>query len=148
MSDTTAPQQPAAPARDPLAPPEYPSGKEATAKDGFFFLSIINHMRNKLEVDWEAVAGEVGYSNGTTAKVRFGQIKRKLGYKGDEANGKQGTKLKKKADSEVGSSTNKTPSKVTKAPAKRAPKKSKAALAAEADALQQSIEADDHQEVI
>ncbi|KAH8657158.1 hypothetical protein BGZ60DRAFT_434804 [Tricladium varicosporioides] len=144
MSDTGVPQQPAASVRDPLTPPEYPSGKEASAKDGFFFLSIINHMKNKLEVDWEAVAGEVGYSNGTTAKVRFGQIKRKLGYKGEEANGKQGTKLIKKSGSKVGFGINK----ITKAPTKRTPKKSKVTQAAEADALLQSIEVDDHQDVV
>ncbi|KAH6683233.1 hypothetical protein B0J14DRAFT_632842 [Halenospora varia] len=92
-------------------------------------------------VGWEAVAVEVGYSNGTTAKVRFGQIRRKLGCKGEETNGEQGTKLEEKAGSEVGSGTNKTPSKVTKGPVQRAPKKTKTATQeqAEADALQQSI---------
>ncbi|PHH81633.1 hypothetical protein CDD82_326 [Ophiocordyceps australis] len=44
-----------------------------------FFLAVVKYMRNKAEVDWNAVAVEQRLKNAEVAKVRFGQIKRKLG---------------------------------------------------------------------
>ncbi|KAF4625336.1 hypothetical protein G7Y89_g12832 [Cudoniella acicularis] len=121
--------------------PNWPSGKEATPKDAFFFLTILSNMKNKPDVNWDEVAVKAGYSNATTAKVRFGQIKRKLGF-GDQdtaaasrasGNG-SATPKKGKKSSEVGSGTNVSPSKVEKkTPVKRTPNKAKSPVKVEED---------------
>lgn len=87
------------------------------------------------QVDWDLVAERTGYNSGTTAKVRYGQIKRAIGIKEygtierapaaakprakkvDENGNPIVTPRKPRAkkEKEVGSGTNKTPSKVTKA---------------------------------
>lgn len=64
---------------------------------------------NSQQIDWDTVAIEAGYNNAATAKVRFGQVKRALGWT-------------------VGSKTSpvKNPNKVEKKPAKpRAARKPK-----------------------
>ncbi|KAF4441922.1 hypothetical protein F53441_11882 [Fusarium austroafricanum] len=53
--------------------------KEPTAAEAMLFFSIVKHTRNKADVDWNAVANEAGFKNADVAKVRFGQVKRKLG---------------------------------------------------------------------
>ncbi|PHH65170.1 hypothetical protein CDD81_3301 [Ophiocordyceps australis] len=53
--------------------------REPTSQDAMFFFAIVKHMKNKAEVDWNAVAAEQRLKNAEVAKVRFGQIKRKLG---------------------------------------------------------------------
>ncbi|KJZ80381.1 hypothetical protein HIM_00231 [Hirsutella minnesotensis 3608] len=80
--------------------------KEPTAHEAMFFYAIVKHMKNKADIDWEAVASEQGFKNAEVAKVcpsqhtsdsgapslqnprlihdalaqvRFGQVKRKLG---------------------------------------------------------------------
>ncbi|EMT68518.1 hypothetical protein ACKRZS_001047 [Fusarium odoratissimum] len=53
--------------------------KEPTAAEAMLFFSIVKHTRNKADVDWNAVASEAGFKNADVAKVRFGQVKRKLG---------------------------------------------------------------------
>ncbi|KAM0343724.1 hypothetical protein ACHAPU_008315 [Fusarium lateritium] len=53
--------------------------KEPTAAEAMLFFSIVKHTRNKADVDWNAVATEAGFKNADVAKVRFGQVKRKLG---------------------------------------------------------------------
>ncbi|KAF4999744.1 hypothetical protein FDECE_11399 [Fusarium decemcellulare] len=57
--------------------------KEPTAAEAMLFFSIVKHTRNKADVDWEAVATEAGFKNADVAKVRFGQVKRKLGISTD-----------------------------------------------------------------
>ncbi|KAM5351963.1 hypothetical protein ACJ41O_004686 [Fusarium nematophilum] len=57
--------------------------KEPTAAEAMLFFSIVKHTRNKADVDWEAVAQEAGFKNADVAKVRFGQVKRKLGISTD-----------------------------------------------------------------
>ncbi|KYK55765.1 hypothetical protein DCS_07729 [Drechmeria coniospora] len=53
--------------------------KEPTASEAMFFFAIVKHTRNKADIDWAAVAVEQGFKNAEVAKVRFGQVKRKLG---------------------------------------------------------------------
>ncbi|CEI69792.1 unnamed protein product [Fusarium venenatum] len=53
--------------------------REPTAAEAMLFFSIVKHTRNKADVDWTAVATEAGFKNADVAKVRFGQVKRKLG---------------------------------------------------------------------
>ncbi|KAG5964329.1 hypothetical protein E4U57_005403 [Claviceps arundinis] len=48
-----------------------------------FFFAIVKHTRNKADIDWNAVALEQSFKNADVAKVRFGQVKRKLGIKCD-----------------------------------------------------------------
>ncbi|KAG8419146.1 hypothetical protein J3459_011495 [Metarhizium acridum] len=59
--------------------PETPKKKEPTASEAMFFFAIVKHTRNKADIDWSAVAAEQGFKNADVAKVRFGQVKRKLG---------------------------------------------------------------------
>ncbi|RDW95336.1 hypothetical protein BP5796_01099 [Coleophoma crateriformis] len=118
-----------------------PSGEPAgpTTKEALFFLSILANQKTKPDVDWDLVAQKNGYNNGNTAKTRFGQIKRRLGYTDDyvapKAGGSGGRKPKAKAEAEgssSGSGMNKTPTKVKKTPAK--PKNGKASKASFANA--------------
>ncbi|KAG5943945.1 hypothetical protein E4U60_006367 [Claviceps pazoutovae] len=54
-----------------------------TAQEAMFFFAIVKHTRNKADIDWNAVALEQSFKNADVAKVRFGQVKRKLGIKCD-----------------------------------------------------------------
>ncbi|KAI9053822.1 hypothetical protein LZ554_002770 [Drepanopeziza brunnea f. sp. 'monogermtubi'] len=101
--------------------------RQPTEKEAFFFLTILSCMTNKPEVNWDLVAERAGYSNASCAKVRFGQIKKAIGYKNDGTHPIT-TPVKdraagKKVKNEIGSGTNVNPGKVTK---KRSPKKPKA----------------------
>ncbi|UNI20053.1 hypothetical protein JDV02_006181 [Purpureocillium takamizusanense] len=53
--------------------------KEPTTAEAMFFFAIVKHTKNKADIDWSAVAEEQNFKNAEVAKVRFGQIKRKLG---------------------------------------------------------------------
>ncbi|KAK3903360.1 hypothetical protein C8A05DRAFT_32902 [Staphylotrichum tortipilum] len=53
--------------------------KQPTQSETYLFYAIIKHMKGKPEIDWTAVANDTGLKNAETAKVRYGQIKRKLG---------------------------------------------------------------------
>ncbi|KAK4101001.1 hypothetical protein N658DRAFT_471917 [Parathielavia hyrcaniae] len=53
--------------------------KQPTAQEAYLFYTIIKNMKGKPEIDWTAVAVDAGFKNAETAKVRYGQIKRKLG---------------------------------------------------------------------
>ncbi|CZT48937.1 uncharacterized protein RSE6_09707 [Rhynchosporium secalis] len=116
-----------------------------TPREAFFFLTIMQCMKNKPDVDWDLVATRAGYSNARSAKVRFGQIKKAIGAteNGSPASSTP-TKGSAKKDSTIGSGTNTTPSKVTKP---RTPRKPKAAKVkpepepeAEAEAEEQDYE--------
>ena len=48
---------------------ENPLKIEPSAQEAYFFLTIIKHTRNKVDVDWDSVALEMRYANGNTAKV-------------------------------------------------------------------------------
>ncbi|KAK3191316.1 hypothetical protein K4F52_002526 [Lecanicillium sp. MT-2017a] len=59
--------------------------KDPTAQEAMFFYTMIKYMKNKADVDWDKVAAEVGFKNAGVARVRFGQIKRKLGLDGSDS---------------------------------------------------------------
>ncbi|KAJ3493599.1 hypothetical protein NLG97_g4629 [Lecanicillium saksenae] len=77
-----------------------------TPSEAIFFFNIVQHMKNKGDIDWDAVAVSTGFKNAGVAKVRpssspstppattsltstpqlkvrFGQIKRKYGLDGE-----------------------------------------------------------------
>ncbi|KAK0386490.1 hypothetical protein NLU13_6325 [Sarocladium strictum] len=66
--------------------------KEPTASEAMFFFAIVKHTRNKADIDWAAVATEQGFKNADVAKVRFGQVKRKLGINDTSGAAKTPTK--------------------------------------------------------
>ncbi|KAL7795257.1 hypothetical protein V8C37DRAFT_374982 [Trichoderma ceciliae] len=88
--------------------------REPTASEAMFFFAIVKHTRNKADIDWDAVAQEQNFKNAEVAKVRFGQVKRKLGIDSTATPKKDGA-----------SSAASTPSKVRKTPASRAGAKGK-----------------------
>ncbi|KAL6871144.1 hypothetical protein J3F83DRAFT_714092 [Trichoderma novae-zelandiae] len=89
--------------------------REPTASEAMFFFAIVKHTRNKADIDWKAVAEEQGFKNAEVAKVRFGQVRRKLGIE-------SGATPKKGGNT---SSAASTPSKVRKTPAGRTGTKGK-----------------------
>ncbi|KAL7781979.1 hypothetical protein V8C43DRAFT_310616 [Trichoderma afarasin] len=90
--------------------------REPTASEAMFFFAIVKHTRNRADIDWDAVAQEQGFKNAEVAKVRFGQVRRKLGISIDTA-----TTPKKGSSSSAAS----TPSKVRKTPTSRGKGKGK-----------------------
>ncbi|KAJ6441952.1 glutathione reductase [Purpureocillium lavendulum] len=68
-------------ADDQVATPK----KEPSASEAMFFFAIVKHTKNKADIDWAAVAVEQGFKNAEVAKVRFGQVKRKLGISSNAA---------------------------------------------------------------
>ncbi|KAL3421283.1 hypothetical protein PVAG01_07728 [Phlyctema vagabunda] len=99
---------------------------QPTQKEAFFFLSILSCQKTKPDVDWNVVAQKNGYSNANCAKVRFGQIKRRLGYNEDSTGSgnvpatpkKNGSGGRKAQPKKSGSGTNGTAAKVKKSPTK------------------------------
>ncbi|KOS20521.1 hypothetical protein ESCO_005416 [Escovopsis weberi] len=89
--------------------------KEPTPAEAMFFFSILKNMKNKADIDWQAVAADQNFKNAEVAKVRFGQVKRKLGISSDAPS--------------TAKSAGPTPTKVTKSTG-RSGKKGKAAAAA------------------
>ncbi|KAM0486086.1 hypothetical protein ACHAPX_000788 [Trichoderma viride] len=83
---------------------------EPTASEAMFFFAIVKHTRNRADIDWDAVAQEQGFKNAEVAKVRFGQVKRKLGIDPNVT-------PKKGSNSSPGGAS--TPSKVRKTPTGR-----------------------------
>ncbi|KAK3683714.1 hypothetical protein B0T22DRAFT_483536 [Podospora appendiculata] len=66
--------------KTPASAKAAPSGPPApTPQEALFFFNIIKNMRNRPDIDWNAVATDSNLKNSDTAKVRFGQIKRKHG---------------------------------------------------------------------
>ncbi|KAE9371977.1 hypothetical protein N431DRAFT_535637 [Stipitochalara longipes BDJ] len=117
--------------------PRKPSDKEA-----MFFLHILGAMKNKPEVDWDLVASRAGYGSANSAKVRFGQIKKAIGFNDDGTVSTTTTPTKARAprikkEKTVGSGTNGTPAKVTKK--RGTPKKKVFKSAAE---VEEDVEAD------
>ncbi|KAI9828888.1 MAG: hypothetical protein M1819_006503 [Sarea resinae] len=101
--------------------------QQPSMQDGQFMLSVIRNMKNKPDIDFEAVANELGYKNGSTASVRFGQIKRKLGYD-KTAEGSTAASAK----SGISSSPSGSPSKVVKPRKPVTPRKPRGKKAIEA----------------
>ncbi|KAK0741697.1 hypothetical protein B0T21DRAFT_432982 [Apiosordaria backusii] len=52
--------------------------KKPTSAEAFLFFSIIKNLRTRPDIDWEGVARDNGFKNAETAKVRYGQVRRKL----------------------------------------------------------------------
>ncbi|PHH88119.1 hypothetical protein CDD83_7951 [Cordyceps sp. RAO-2017] len=87
--------------------------KEPTASEAKFFFAIVKHMRNKADIDWEAVAAEQNFKILLTVRyfyqVRFGQVKRKLGITTTDSPGSSVRAPGKNRDGSMS-----TPTKVTK----------------------------------
>ncbi|KAG9258067.1 uncharacterized protein F5Z01DRAFT_670719 [Emericellopsis atlantica] len=82
--------------------------KEPTPLEAMFFFAIVKHTKNKADIDWAGVAAEQGFKSAEVAKVRFGQVKRKLGINDTTTPNRRGA---------ISSPAN-TPTKVTKTPTK------------------------------
>lgn len=61
----------ATPSKTPKTPTKGgdPSAPQPSVQEGCFFLSILNNIQNKPEIDWPKVAMEAGFKNAETAKV-------------------------------------------------------------------------------
>ncbi|KAL7821434.1 hypothetical protein V8C44DRAFT_354070 [Trichoderma aethiopicum] len=90
---------------------------QPTASEAMFFFAIVKHTKNRADIDWNAVAVEQGFKNAEVAKVRFGQVRRKLGIESNTTPKKGGGNT---------SSAASTPSKVRKTPTGRTGTKGKA----------------------
>ncbi|KAK0670066.1 hypothetical protein QBC41DRAFT_222555 [Cercophora samala] len=51
---------------------------QPTSAEAFLFYSIVKNLRTRPDINWEGVARDNGFKNAETAKVRYGQVKRKL----------------------------------------------------------------------
>lgn len=80
------------------------------------------------QIDWEAVASEAGYNNAATARVRFGQVKRALGWT-VQCVGSKGSPIR-------------SPIKVEKKPVKPRVRKTKAMVKKQEEALSQAVDDD------
>ncbi|EGR52835.1 uncharacterized protein TRIREDRAFT_102775 [Trichoderma reesei QM6a] len=89
---------------------------QPTASEAMFFFAIVKHTKNRADIDWHAVAEEQGFKNAEVAKVRFGQVRRKLGIESNTTPKKGGGNT---------SSAASTPSKVRKTPTGRTGTKGK-----------------------
>ncbi|KAL3960130.1 origin recognition complex subunit 6 (ORC6) domain-containing protein [Purpureocillium lilacinum] len=129
--------------------------KEPTAAEAMFFFAIVKHTKNKADIDWSAVADEQGFKNAEVAKVRFGQIKRKLGISTNAADSpgsastttratpKRATPKKPATPKKTPGSTAGTPSKVQKSTGRTGTKgRGRAATAAAAAAAVKKEESD------
>ncbi|KAL2193507.1 hypothetical protein P885DRAFT_81165 [Corynascus similis CBS 632.67] len=80
-------------------------GKQPTAQEAYLFYTIIKNMKGKPEIDWAAVAADTGYKTAETAKVRYGQIKRKLGLDNWSAGKDKDSKDEEAADDDAKAKT-------------------------------------------
>ncbi|RDA83402.1 hypothetical protein CP532_4828 [Ophiocordyceps camponoti-leonardi (nom. inval.)] len=85
-----------------------PTKKEPSAHEAMFFFAIVKHTRNKADIDWESVAKDQGFKSADVARVRFGQIKRKLGLSSVTDTPPRGSATKKRTG---GPSATTTPTK-------------------------------------
>ncbi|KAH6622966.1 hypothetical protein F5144DRAFT_497678 [Chaetomium tenue] len=53
---------------------------QPTAQETHLFYSVIQNTKGRPEIDWDGVAAASGLKNAETAKVRYGQVKRKFGF--------------------------------------------------------------------
>ncbi|KAM7183457.1 hypothetical protein V8F33_013567 [Rhypophila sp. PSN 637] len=60
---------------------------QPTPAEAYLFFTLIKNMKSKPDIDWDQVAIDNGFKNAETAKVRYGQIKRKLGLTDTAAQG-------------------------------------------------------------
>ncbi|KAI0533960.1 hypothetical protein GGR58DRAFT_84602 [Xylaria digitata] len=64
---------------------------KVTAADVKFFTVMFKHLPQKLDIDWEEFAKEMGLKNPGVAKTRLGQIRSKLGLTRARAGNGSGT---------------------------------------------------------
>ncbi|KAH8205497.1 hypothetical protein TruAng_000403 [Truncatella angustata] len=87
--------------------------KQSGDLEAKFFAAMIKNMKNKPEIDWNGVADELGYANANTAKVRFGQIKKKLGLNFGNTPSSEGSRAVKRPATKALSSKAKRPKKAS-----------------------------------
>ncbi|KAG4428130.1 hypothetical protein IFR05_016387 [Cadophora sp. M221] len=93
------------------------SGAKAVPTQLSFFQAIFANMKETPDVDWAIVAATAGYNSASTARTRFGQIRRELQKRDGSSEPKSPFKPRAKKDSvkqELGSGANPSPFKVTK----------------------------------
>ncbi|KAK0122380.1 hypothetical protein ONS95_010620 [Cadophora gregata] len=97
--------------------PEVNTSTKAGPTQLSFFQAIFTNMKETPDVDWAVVAATAGYNSPSTARFRFGQIRRELLKKDGSAEPKSPSKPRVKKETlknEIGSGTNLSPSKVAK----------------------------------
>ncbi|KAI1365820.1 hypothetical protein F5Y08DRAFT_302765 [Xylaria arbuscula] len=99
---------------------------KVSAADIKFFTILFKYLPRQLDIKWEDFAKEMGLKNQNVAKVRLGQIRKKLGI-----DGVGDSPVKPRA-------ARPNPGKVTKKPRATKSKLSKSALEAVADAIYHS----------
>ncbi|KAF2963263.1 hypothetical protein GQX73_g10312 [Xylaria multiplex] len=67
---------------------------KVTAADVKFFTVMFKHLPQKLDIDWDEFAKEMGLKNPGVAKTRLGQIRSKLGLTRARAGNGLGTSIK------------------------------------------------------
>ncbi|OBT62025.1 hypothetical protein VE03_08253 [Pseudogymnoascus sp. 23342-1-I1] len=112
----------------PSSPAQPGAPRVPTAQECNFLVAIVKNSDGVTNIDWDTVASEAGYNSAATAKVRFGQVKRALGWTVRTV----GTKT----------SPNKSPTKVEKKPAKPRARKPKALTKKQQEALAQAADDD------
>ncbi|KAI1284776.1 hypothetical protein F5Y07DRAFT_347672 [Xylaria sp. FL0933] len=111
------------------------SDLKVSAVDGKFFAVMFKYLPQKLEIDWEQFAHEMGLKNAAVAKARLYQIRKKLGLDTASSN-KNGAK---------GTKANNTSHKVTKPRKTGKAKQVKNAVEAAADSINDGdVESDLH----
>ncbi|KFZ25051.1 hypothetical protein V502_00464 [Pseudogymnoascus sp. VKM F-4520 (FW-2644)] len=112
----------------PSSPAQPGAPRAPTAQECSFLIAIVKNSDGVTNIDWDTVASEAGYNSGATARVRFGQVKRALGWTVKCV----GTKT----------SPTKSPIKVEKKPAKPRARKPKALTKKQEEALSQAVDDD------
>ncbi|KFZ05799.1 hypothetical protein V501_08012 [Pseudogymnoascus sp. VKM F-4519 (FW-2642)] len=114
----------------PSSPAQPGATRVPTPLDCNFLVAIVKNSDGVTNIDWDAVASEAGYNNAATARVRFGQVKKALGWT-VRVVGSKGSPIK-------------SPTKVEKKPAKpRAARKPKALTKKQQEALAAAAGDDD-----
>ncbi|KFX88089.1 hypothetical protein V490_07843 [Pseudogymnoascus sp. VKM F-3557] len=109
----------------PSSPAEAGATRAPSALECKFLAAILKNSDGVTNIDWDTVASEAGYNSAATAKVRFGQVKKALGWTVRTAGAR--------------SSPTKSPNKVEKKPAKPRVRKTKAMMKKEEDAYQMAL---------
>ncbi|OBT94316.1 hypothetical protein VE01_07723 [Pseudogymnoascus verrucosus] len=113
----------------PSSPAQPGATRVPTPLECNFLVAIVKNSDGVTNIDWDAVASEAGYNNAATARVRFGQVKKALGWT-VRVVGSKGSPIK-------------SPTKVEKKPAKpRAARKPKALTKKQQEALAAAVDDD------
>ncbi|KFY21970.1 hypothetical protein V493_06957 [Pseudogymnoascus sp. VKM F-4281 (FW-2241)] len=112
----------------PSSPAQPGAPRVPTAQECNFLVAIVKNSDGVTNIDWEAVASEAGYNNAATARVRFGQVKKALGWT-VQCVGSKGSPIK-------------SPIKVEKKTAKPRVRKTKTMIKKQEEALSQAVDDD------